>query len=981
MMEKHRKPKRNFNSKPFWATLMIGVMILVISISSISAFEFDNIKDYDEDTRTATIKNSILGIPFFELDTIAEVKLLSEPIVMVSTGYRKVAELEVNSFKIYTNLINEVKTYDARDLDNELGRDIDYKVWVTNGTKDIEKERIGGCRDNHINGSCSFWEVEKYIEIIEDGNWVEFDNINEKPIGKIRIGLFTNVQSGDLVEWIPEIRGVKIKEWAVFGSEEFVLSNSVKDVNCGASAVIQGVAVNFSATKNITSFNVSVISRYNDESQCYVYNATAGFSCNPPMIANGTYTFATDKCEGFNTTVIANPGDQYIFAGEFNVGGSCQNNTMVYPLERGDLNYSSGWGNQFGGTCDISTILFNVDAIFYQNQTSGEFLVTNSLISPINHLNTTNSSLTFDSSSSIIAPVIDGNLTNATLYVWNPDDSLFGTNTTERTGSVNSTNLSISDLIIADNYNWNVEWCALQSTGTYNCSFAVSNRTFDITSYEINSEVFSASTSEGATERFEINITLFSGKQVSIANLIYNNSLINTTSPGTIINPSGDSYSISKNLEIPEITATQNATFFWNIVLDDGSERNSTEHLQEVIGLSMDNCTTNTNRLFNFTVVDESTQLRFDSAIFNTSGRMNVQLYTLDRLTLVENFSLNQDNSDTFLVCLSSNLTGNVQFSLDLELQYDADEYASEFYNIQNSTISESSLYTNITLYDLVDTKSQEFVIVFKDATFNVVEGALIQVQRKYIDEGLFKTVEIPKTDINGKTVAHLELADAIYTFIVVKGGSILGTFNNVRAICQDIILGNCDINLNEVTSRTSSSDFTELDDLLLTLSYNKTSRTIESIFSIPSSNVKTLKLNATLSDNLGNTEICSDSLTSSSGTLTCNVPITFGNASMIITITSDDELVAEAWLSIAQTNKDIYGASIVFLMIFLYLTLIGVGISDNPMITGFFILLGAIIGIGLNLVSTEAFIGKGATILWLVIIIVMIWIKGAKRA
>jgi len=491
---------------------------------------------------------------------------------------------------------------------------------------------------------------------------------------------------------------------------------------------------------------------------------------------------------------------------------------------------------------------------------------------------------------------------------------------------------------------------------------------------------YSANTTEGSTESYYLNVTLKSGLQPSLVNLIYNGSTFNSTYPATITNIAGSNYTFSRTIEIPSVIATTNNSLFWEITLDDATKINTSSQLQSVIGLGIDNCTTHTNKLYNFTLVDEITQATFNAATYNASGKMNIQIYTLDRGTTVENLTFTQDNSNSYQVCLSTNLDGNAAFSLDLQLQYDADGYAQEFYHIQNATITSDSLGTNITVYDLPDTKTQEFVITYKADTFLPVADALIQIQRKYVDEGLFKTVEIPKTDVDGSTIAHLQLADAIYTFIIVKNGKVLGTFDNVLAVCQDIVLGNCDINLNSVSSTTTTEDFTSYDDLTLTLSYNETSRTLQSIFTVPSGTAKTMKLNATLYDNLGNTEICSDTLTSSSGTLSCVAPISFGNGSMRVILTSNNAVVGNALVKMDQTNRDIFGTSVIFLTMFLFMTLIGVGISDNPMITGAFLLIGVMLSVGLNLVNTGAYYGSGATILWVFIAIVMILIKGAKR-
>ena len=61
-------------------------------------------------------------------------------------------------------------------------------------------------------------------------------------------------------------------------------------------------------------------------------------------------------------------------------------------------------------------------------------------------------------------------------------------------------------------------------------------------------------------------------------------------------------------------------------------------------------------------------------------------------------------------------------------------------------------------------------------------------------------------------------------------------------------------------------------------------------------------------------------------------------------------------------------------------MTIIGLGVSDNPMVTGFFLILGAVLLVVLNLVENTGFIGPTATVLWLIIAIITIIVKGSNR-
>jgi len=365
----------------------------------------------------------------------------------------------------------------------------------------------------------------------------------------------------------------------------------------------------------------------------------------------------------------------------------------------------------------------------------------------------------------------------------------------------------------------------------------------------------------------------------------------------------------------------------------------------------------------------------------NLTVELNMQVSSLGGV-LISNFSTTYNETNPFPVCTNNNFSSGENFLVDVQIRYDADGYASEFYHIQKDNLNISDFTTDIDLFDLDDTSNQIFKILYKDENFLPVEDALIQLQRKYISEGISKVVEIPKTDTDGETILNMELNEVIYTILVLKNGELLATFKSVIAECQNPSLSVCFLDLNSFASHIDPGDFTTLDDFTFTLTYDRPTRTIESIFSVPSGSSSQVKLNATLFDQLGNTQVCSDTLESSSGTLTCIVPDSFGNGSVSTFLTKDGEIIGEGIISLERAPQDIYGASIVFIGLFLMLTLIGVGTNDNPMINGILLMVGVILLVTLNIVDTGAgsFVGAGATILYVLIALLLVLIKGARR-
>ena len=257
---------------------------------------------------------------------------------------------------------------------------------------------------------------------------------------------------------------------------------------------------------------------------------------------------------------------------------------------------------------------------------------------------------------------------------------------------------------------------------------------------------------------------------------------------------------------------------------------------------------------------------------------------------------------------------------------------------------------------------------------------ALIQIQREDLVDGVFRTVEIPKTDSNGQTIAHLQEEDVTYTFIVVKDGIVRATFTDFLVKCDDPVLGSCRIDINAFKTHLEPETFVNTDDFSFVLSFNETTRSVKIIYTIPSGLTSTVLLNTTLYDGLGTTQACADSLTSASGTLSCVIPTGFGNTTVVNTISKDGVVVARGMVGVGQSPEQIYGANLMFLGFFLIITMVGIGLGGSPMISGIFLIIGAILSIAFQLVANTGLIGAGATILWLIIAVVIVLMKGARR-
>lgn len=487
-------------------------------------------------------------------------------------------------------------------------------------------------------------------------------------------------------------------------------------------------------------------------------------------------------------------------------------------------------------------------------------------------------------------------------------------------------------------------------------SWSVDTSTWDYKIFE-NNQTFNPSTIEGSLEDLYANISLLSGYTINEANLVYNGTA--TTGTSTLL--SGSDYQLAvEDISIPTFTADTNYSFYWSITLDSGEIINLTTYNQTSYDLTIDDCTTNNITLFNFTSLDEELQIPLN----DTEIEIAVNLYTYGGATLLLNVSgLYTDNPTA--ICSNIIIDNSTAYSVDSIIRYEAIGYANEYYNIVNFTLDSDSLNQNITLYDLNITDTTDFQLTFTGDDFLPVENALIYVNRQYIAENTFKTVELPKTDSNGQTILHLVRNDVIYNIVVVKNGLTLGTFNNVIAFCDDFTIGSCTLPLNALDNATAVFNYDEATGITFPSGpvYNDTAQTISFSFTSTDGTSKEVQMNVERRDVFGNISICNNTVISTSGTLSCNV----GSVSDTYLFTSI-QVNNETTLT-ATTPIDTSAYGNIGFVVWFFLTLVSVlmfGGSKNGVLIG---LIASYIGaVSLGIV-VGGVIGVGSSGVWILIV------------
>lgn len=1081
ILQKQRRGKNNMQFKAFLEVFFLSLILMLTQISFTSAFEFDNIKEYNNETLTATIINS-----FGFGEEIAKTQLITPIHNKIAIGSKecktgidcKVGEFIINlSDEEYNNALQEMEFFDLNKEMHPINKNFNYKKRINNGFEEIIEYNNSCFNSGYYPNGSEIIECENIILNSYNQTKYIYENLDSNDLlkGEITIGIFTDVKDGDYIEWIPTFFGVEIEEWADFtgyniyesysGSQDDMMgsydntqySEQTFTVGCtglNESFVLKGVEVmmyvsgcDVGETFNMYIFNVSS-NGHSNVSQIVASNLS--IDCQSINSINGdTQNFT------FSSEPILEAGKRYSFAFKTNEAAAHAMNPW-FQIDDPPQGYSACGNSSKSSDSGVTWTkeIGSASSYFRIWGTPEIGSITTTLITPTDNFKTNKTNINFNVSSEPIGL----NLTNITLYIWNSTNE-YHTNTITLSGNetvytdwsltgftdgnyiwnalttetnnisdwgVNRTFLidtippSITITSPLNVYNWvdegyslDLNWtvsdnlidsCWYDYNGTIqniSCSInttkilwekdnenlifyandSVGNVQTKIQSWNYNiwenNITYNSVALEGSTESFILDINYNSTLYTNIiGNLYYNNTKYLGTNTGE-----GNNAIFISPITLPIIANSTNNTFYWEIVLINSSYNyfNSSIYNQIVNPLRIDNCSSYGILLFNFSLMDEKLQTVIpETTVYNTTVKVNLDILNYDNLKTIKKYSKEYLLNNNPQICLKNDLS-NSKYKLNMKISYDGEEYSSENYNIQKGTLQNSSLPQNINLYDLKDSEAQTFKIIFKDTNFLPLEDALIQIQREYIEEGQFKTIEIPITDYEGETIASLVIDNILYTLIVIKDGVILSTFNKVLAKCQNPTFEDCEISLNNFATRVETIDYTNLEDFTFTTSTNQLTREIETLFSIPSGLCSDIEMNVTLFDGIGGTQVCYDSLTSTSGTLNCIIPSNYGNQTFIVELTKDEEKIGGFYSKFKdKTPIEQYGSILIFLNLFLILTLLGIGVQDNPMITGVFLLLGAIIGLGLNLISGG--FGTGATILWLIIALVIIMIKGAKR-
>lgn len=515
-------------------------------------------------------------------------------------------------------------------------------------------------------------------------------------------------------------------------------------------------------------------------------------------------------------------------------------------------------------------------------------------------------------------------------------------------------------------YGTNIQWV---NGSEINGHTIYSTRGGNILSIDISSDYF-----------IEYNQTVFktSYEMFSLINIT------NSTAPtNAILNYNGveyeanvyslgnNNYTIRSNIEVPNTAGSYEFFFQWNIGASTETSENRT---QQVNSLAIDDCSVYSTMILNYTLRDEESQSILSGSAENTTIEVDIDIFFPTSQYPVAEYSHEYDKTNPATVCIDSLIEGTT-LNLDAVARYQSVKRDSELYHIQNYELTDGSIPNHINLYDLNSSKSKDFLITFRDSNFLPVEDALIVINRKYISEGVFKSVEIPKTDLSGQAIGHFVESEAIYSIIVTKNGTTLATFNNIAVICQDKLTEDCRIELDAFTVGQEFPDFSTIDNLNYLIEFNEATRNITLTFATIDGSSPKVQMNVTKYDRFGNNTICDDISNSVTDTIICHIPESYGNVTVYLELFNNNKFIESRMYKIQEKlfsdemedEGYFYTLVLVLTIPFLFAgNLIGFLIG---------IFIGLLVSSLLLFYQQKTLLGVGSAIIWLLVLIgAVVW-------
>lgn len=313
---------------------------------------------------------------------------------------------------------------------------------------------------------------------------------------------------------------------------------------------------------------------------------------------------------------------------------------------------------------------------------------------------------------------------------------------------------------------------------------------------------------------------------------------------------------------------------------------------QVIYEWQIDACTGFTSRRVRWNLANEDAP---GSALSGTM-QVYVEYYPIDRANM-KTFNYTYGAANFFELCVSP---ANLSMQMDIYAQHVvAGGYTHRFY-VQNGTFA-GGVQTNYSIYNFNSTSgmSQLRITARHNADYTYYLNVLAVLQRRYVGEGVYRTVQMDKSGDYGLLYFNVREAVNDYRLLFYdENNSLLLATQPVKFACTANV---CDLTqlLDEATAAAAASN------LSANYSYDNATKLLTVSWTGAPLNTTTVDVLVTKETMAGQNTVCTASQTGVGGSYACNLS-QYNGAFFVDVRSSGDALVSE-WLSVPAPSLGDY--------------------------------------------------------------------------
>jgi len=484
----------------------------------------------------------------------------------------------------------------------------------------------------------------------------------------------------------------------------------------------------------------------------------------------------------------------------------------------------------------------------------------------------------------------------------------------------NATNQSIIYSIDNEgNYYWRCRTNDNSSVSSYTTTRKFLSNRILINS---TSQTYSTYALESSTQTFKINLT-YNKLTTSDVNVVFNYNHTNYTATKT--NEGNERISFSSTLTTPIIESSPlTKGFGWNFTI---TQLNGTLILnntytgsQILEGLTLINCTSG-NRTINFLIKDEDTPATY----LNSTLEMEFEYWKGDP-SVTKKYNAELEDNYNYTICLSN--VDDTTYANGYIRNTAEDSFTHRYY-FYNLSLTNATQYIDLFNFNVTTGKSDLKITLRDKNTYNYYSNIIGSLQRRYITEGVWRTVQMYESDDFGLNFFNVIEETTDYKLVFKdKSNNILKTSDQMSFACTS---GVCELTfLLDPFSTTAT-----YQELTYDLDYGNETGLITLSWNDPTGATSSVRLHVTKETMTGTSEICNPTGTGSVGTLTCDVSAYTGEVYVrVFDSASPEKPTITRWMKLVSVSLGnlIPTKDAVFWAFGIMITIIGFGIIISPM-------------------------------------------------